>query len=154
MTVFADAMAGYHLQLGSLTLKPFAGISMVEHWSTPVDPVSRINGRSIGAKVSLDTWWRINSTAWLNVDGAWSQVQETASLRARLGYRLFEDFSVGIEAAALSDVSQEMRRAGLFLRYAWEKGEVSVGGGVSGRSWDDAARHAQPYVGITLLGRF
>jgi Cellulose biosynthesis protein BcsS len=75
-------------------------------------------------------------------------------VRARLGYRLFEDFSAGVEASTLSDINQEMRRAGLFVRYAWEKGEISVGGGVAGRSWEDTARQAQPYAGVTVLGRF
>ena len=57
LTLFGDALVGYHLQIGSLTLKPFAGISMVEHRALPFDPVSRINGRTVGAKLALDTWW-------------------------------------------------------------------------------------------------
>ena len=73
------------------------------------------------------------TVAWLNVDGAWSQIHETTSVRGRLGYRLMGDLSAGVEASTLSDVNQEMRRAGLFVRYAWGRGEVSLGGGVSGR---------------------
>ena len=154
VTLFGDALVGYHLQIGSLTLKPFAGLSMVEHRSLPFDPVSRINGRTVGAKVALETWWNIGSSAWLNVDGSWSQVHATTTVRARLGYRLFGDVSAGPEATALTDTNQEMRRAGLFIRYAWDGGEVSLSGGVSGHSWDDAARQAQPYANVSVLGRF
>ncbi len=154
ITLFGDALVGYQLQIGALTLKPFAGIAMVEHRVVPLDPVSRINGRTVGAKVALDTWWAIGPSLWLNVDGSWSQAHATTSGRARLGYRVAGDFSAGIEASTLSDVNQEMRRGGLFIRYAWEGGEVSLGGGVSGRSWDDAARRAEPYANVTLLGRF
>jgi hypothetical protein len=154
VTLFGDALVGYQLQIGSLTVKPFAGISMVDHRSLPFDSVSRINGRTLGAKLALDTWWAVGPSLWLSVDGSWSQIHETTSVRGRVGYRLIGDFSAGVEASTLSDVNQEMRRAGLFVRYTWERGEVSLGGGVSGRSWDDAARRAEPYANVTLLGRF
>ena len=154
VTLFGDALVGYHLQIGTLTLKPFAGISMVEHRALPFDPVSRINGRTFGVKVALETWWNVGSSLWLNVDGSWSQVHETTSVRARLGYKVIGDFSAGVEATTLTDLNQEVQRAGLFIRYAWERGEVSLGGGVSGRSWDDAARRAEPYANVTVLGRF
>lgn len=154
LTAFADALVGYHVQIGALTLKPFAGIAVSEHWITPLDPVSRIAGRSIGAKIALETWLNVGTSAWLNVDGSWSQVSETTSLRARAGYRLFDDVSVGFEASALSDITQEWRRTGVFLRYAWDRGEISVNAGFGGRTWEDTTRSAQPYAGITALGRF
>jgi Cellulose biosynthesis protein BcsS len=157
-TLFIDALVGYHLQIGALTLKPFAGAAMVQHVVTPVDPVSQILGRTVGVKLALDSWLRLGEAAWLNVDGSWTAVHATTSLKARLGYRVWQDLSLGIEASSLSDVNQETRRAGLFLRYAWDNGEVSVGGGVTGldwkRSWDDSLRTMQPYAGATYLGRF
>lgn len=154
ISMFADALVGYHLQWGALTLKPFAGVAMAEHWTLPSDPISRINGRSVGAKLVLESWLRMGPALWANVDASWSQVHETVNVRARLGYRLLDDFSVGAEASALSDVDQDLRRAGLFVRYAWSWGEMSIGGGVTGTSWDDAARSARPYAAATLLGKF
>ena len=154
ITGWGDALAGYHLQLGTLTLKPFAGISMVQHVVAPIDPVSQTVGRTVGIKLALDSWLRLGPAAWLNVDGGWTAVHATAQVKGRLGYRVWRDLSVGVEASALSDVNQEMRRAGLFVRYAWERGEVSIGGGVLGRDWQATARSVQPYAGATYLSRF
>ena len=70
-TTFLDAMAGYHLQLGTLTLKPFAGVSIAQHGVTPFDPVSQLIGRTVGVKLALDTWLQLGEAAYLNVDGAW-----------------------------------------------------------------------------------
>ena len=151
---FLDGLIGYHLQLGGLTLKPFAGVGMVQHAVAPLDPVTELTGRAIGVKVALDSWLRLGPAAWLNVDGSWFAVHNTAAIKMRLGTRIWEDLSIGVEASALSDVNQEMRRAGLFLRFAWEAGEVSIGGGLTGNAWAETARTAQPYAGISALGQF
>ena len=52
--------------------------------------------------------------------------------RARAGYRLIDDVSFGFEAGALRDQSRDVGRLGLFVRYAWDGGEVSISGGVAG----------------------
>ena len=108
----------------------------------------------MGVKLALDTWLRLGTAAWLNVDGSWTAVHETANVRARIGLRVWRDLSLGLEAATLSDVNQETRRAGLFLRYAWERGEISVDGGLSGQAADGMLKNPQPYAGATLLTRF
>ena len=76
-------------------------------------------------------------------------------MRARAGYRLWRNLSTGVEASALTDTNQEVRRAGLFLRYAWEKGEFSISGGVEGHAWLEMGRQTpKPYAGVSLLGRY
>ena len=119
-----------------------------------LDPVSAVTGRRLGIKLALDTWLRLGTAVWLNVDGSWTTVHETANVRARLGTRVWRDLSIGLEAASLSDVNQETRRAGVFLRYAWERGEISVGGGLSGQTSDAIIKNPQPYAGATVLTRF
>lgn len=151
---FLDALAGYHIQLGTLTLKPFAGISIAQQAVTPFDPVNPLGGRTLGLKLALETWLRFGDHVWLNVDGSWTTVHATAAGRARLGLRVWQDLSAGIEASVLSDVNQEMRRAGLFVRYAWDRGEISLGGGLTAHSWAQTLGAEQFYAGATYLRRF
>lgn len=154
-TTFLDGFVGYQFQFGTVTLKPFVGVTLVQHAVVPVDPVSALSGRVIGVKLALDTWTRLGDAGWVNVDGSWTPVHQTTSVKARMGVRIWRDLSLGAEASTLSDVNQEMRRGGAFVRYAWDGGEFSIGGGVSARDWFAmGGTTAQPYAGATLLGRF
>lgn len=153
-SLLGDALVGYQLQLGRLTLKPFAGIAIVQYAVSPVDPVSQTTGWTVGPKLSLESWLWLSDDLWVAADGSWTTVHDTTSVKARSGYRVWGNLSAGLEASLLTDVNQEMRRAGLHLRYSWERGEVSLGAGVTGASFVDAARSHAPYVSVTLLGKF
>jgi Cellulose biosynthesis protein BcsS len=154
LTNFSDIFVGYHVQVGALTLKPFAGLATAQHAVTPRDPVSPLIGRTIGVKLALDTWLSLGAQAWLNIDGSWTDVHETAAIKGRLGYRVWRDLSFGVEGQAVSDVNQESRRAGVFLRFSGAYGEVSIGGGVAGHSWLEMPRSRDPYASATVMGRF
>jgi hypothetical protein len=42
----------------------------------------------------------------------------------------------------------------LFVRYAWEGGEISLAGGVSGRFFEDAQDMTDPYATMTWLVQY
>ena len=171
---FADLLAGYHWQLGPLTLKAFAGLAAAEH--APTDPTSFLEGTALGPKAVLETWWTIGDQAWASLDLAFSmphmQVSDRiVSLvdrdridyagRLRLGWRLWPELSVGFEGGAGGPLAPTLQstwasgiaHAGGFLRFEWAQGEVSVSGGLAAGG-DDREGHSRPYGTVSVLTRF
>lgn len=129
---FGDLLLGYQHQFGPLTLKAFMGLSTESHNLAPPDPDSSVVGADLGAKVALESWWEIGPKTWSSLDISWSTVHGgTYAARARAGYRLRPQLSVGIEAAADGDAEYDGGRGGGFLRYTWAAGEISASAGAS-----------------------
>lgn len=74
----------------------------------------------------------------------------TFSVRSRYGYRVLRTLSVGPEAGINGNNEHINGRAGLFARYDWAGGEISVSAGVSG----DIAEPANPYGTVNFMRRF
>jgi hypothetical protein len=133
---FADILAGYQLSYGGATIKAFAGLAMDQQDLAPIDICNRASGRQGGFKGVIESWTNLTPSIWVAADASWAQAHETYALRLRLGYRLHADLSIGLEEAAVGNVAGDETRSGLFARYDWAGGEVSLAGGVSGEHFD------------------
>ena len=131
-----------------MTAKAFAGASMSSEQHAKPDPKSKNDGTEYGAKGVLELWLNMGDDAWTSFD-----------FRAtRPSQRNFGAMALRLAHPALVSVGPELRydknielgdgewngRAGLFVRYEWAGGEVSVAGGVSERVGDWRARTRRP----------
>lgn len=152
---YAEALIGYQMRFGELTAKAFVGIAAIDHTVSPDDPIELggllTQGMEYGVKGALELWLNLGSTAWTSLDASWTNAHQTYAGRWRLGYRILPTVSLGLEAGIngnaldeariLDDGSQrdELRpqsRVGLFARYEWNSGEVSISGGLSNNAYD------------------
>jgi hypothetical protein len=135
---FADLLLGYHKQVGSLTIKFLAGLTVADH--TARDPFSDLDGPGVGGKAVLETWWNATDRIWLSTDLSYGSLHSSYSTRARLGWRIWPELSLGFEGGAAGSLDTDIARAGAFLRYEWATGEVSVSSGMAfesfGGDWD------------------
>ncbi len=153
-TAFVDALVGYLQRLGPLTAKAFAGVSAIEHDVRPSDPQNPVQGREYGPKAVLELWLNMGDAAWSSLDASWTTAHETYAGRIRTGYRLFDDVSFGVEARVNGNALDKDARGGLFVRYAWTGGEISLAGGLAGRFFDDAHDMHDPYGTLCWLMQF
>ena len=155
-TAFSDALVGYLKRFGPLTAKAFVGVSAIDHDIRPYDRENPVQGFAIGPKAVVELWLNMGEKAWGSADLAWTSAHQTYSGRARSGYRVYPglDLSIGAEARLDGNEQDKDTRGGLFARYAWTGGEVSLAGGVSGRFFDDADNTVAPYSTLTWLMQF
>lgn len=147
---FSDVLVGYHAQLGSLTLKSYAGLAADVHLTDPHDPANALDGAAIGAKLLIETWFNLTPHLWTAVDLSWSQAHANTSARGRLGWRVVPSVSLGAEAGAYGNVESDGGRLGGFVRYEWADGEISASGGITG-----SLRAADaPFAALSLTTRF
>ena len=147
---FADLLVGYHVTTGDLTVKAFAGANFDGHALTPFDPGNPVADRMIGAKAALETWLTLGANDWAALDLSYSVAHASYYSRLRLGHRILPDVSIGLEGGAYGNRASDNARGGGFLRYAWDGGEISASGGVSG----DIAKPTTPYATLVYLSRF
>jgi hypothetical protein len=153
-TGFVDALVGYLDRLGPLTAKAFVGISAIEHDVRPYDPQNPVQGRAYGPKAVVELWLNMGESAWSSLDASWTSAHETYAGRFRTGYRLFDDVSLGLEARVNGNELDKDARGGVFARYAWHGGEVSLAGGVAGRFLEDGHDMHDPYATLCWLMQF
>lgn len=155
---YAEALIGYYLRLGSLTAKAFAGASMSTEHHLTRDPSNHDDGTEYGAKVALELWLNMGDEAWSSLDLSYATARSESSSRWRTGWRLEPHLSVGPELRYDRNVETGNGdwngRAGLFARYDWVGGEVSLAGGVSSRvdDWDTA--DVSPYGTLNVLFQY
>jgi hypothetical protein len=153
-TAFTDTLVGYLMRLGPLTAKAFLGASAIMHDVRPMDPQNPVQGLAYGPKGVAEFWLNMGNSAWSSLDVNWTSAHQTYSGRVRTGYRVFDDVSVGAEARVIGNALDKDARGGLFVRYAWEGGEVSFAGGVAGRFFEDAQDMRDPYATMTWLMQY
>ncbi len=68
--------------------------------------------------------------------------------------RVVGDLTLGAEGRIDGNALDRDARGGLFLRYAWSGGEVSLAGGVSGRVFEDARDMTIPYATLNWLTQY
>jgi hypothetical protein len=157
---FADALLGYHKQLGPLTLKVFAGLTAADRQIRPDDPETVIHGLGFGGKVALETWWNVSDQAWTAVDLSWGSLYQSYAARARLGWRFMPALSAGLEAGAVGNLECDIVRVGGFVRYELASGEISLSGGASndklrdGGSGPAIVQASAPFAMLSWLTRF
>lgn len=151
---FTDVLAGYHLQLGTLTIKFFAGLMAEDRHAD--GPDASLDGADWGGKAVLETWWTITDHAWLSADVSFGSLNTAFSSRARLGWRMLPELSVGLEGGVVSALEREIARAGGFVRYEWQTGEASLSAGMAfdGLDNDWNGPHSGPFGTVSVLMRF
>jgi hypothetical protein len=157
---FTDVLVGYHKQLETLTIKVFAGVTTAQHRVQPDDPETTIRGPGLGGKAALEAWWTMSDRAWSSVDVSWGSLHATYAARGRLGWRIVPTLSAGLEVGGAGNRECDIVRAGGFLRYEWESGELSASGGLSsdkvwqGAGRPDVAQSSAPFATLSWLARF
>ena len=165
---FAEAVAGYQMKLGTLTAKAFAGVAWSETLTTPHDPSVPDLGAHLAPKGALELWLDIGASAFAQLDAGWSSHRQTTQALARLGWRVTPELSGGIEAGVLTrelpvhayrgtrTVEHQEAKAGLFARYEFARGEISLSGGMvsEDRETPVLSQDAKPYAAATWLWRF
>lgn len=147
-TTFTEALAGYLHQFGPLTVKVFAGIVVIGHGILPIDPDNSVQGFEYGPKGTVELWLNVGENGYASLDLGATSAHWTSSGRARVGYRVSPTLSAGFEGIVninaedleprgdLEVPSNEQlvfdnKRAGIFVRYEWDWGELSASGGLS-----------------------
>jgi Cellulose biosynthesis protein BcsS len=150
---FADWLVGYHKQFGGLTLKFLTGLTVADH--CPDDPQATFHGYGVGGKAVVEAWWNVTNRVWVSTDLSWGSLHQSYGSRARLGWRLWPELSLGLEGGAAGALETDVARVGGFVRYEWASGEVSLSGGLSGdgptSGWIDV--HG-PFATLSVLTRF
>ncbi len=179
-TAYGEVLAGYLYRYKSLTMKGFAGLSFIDHDITPFDTENISIGGDWGAKGVLEFWYDSGPKSWSSLDLAFTTAHNTASARLRSGYRLWPELSLGVESALNADGQAQCKmalptqdgcrldagdtavkslmdfgRAGVFARYEWAGGEVSVSAGALGQFLSAGGDvEINPYVTANFIKQF
>lgn len=172
---YVEGLIGYQKRFGELTAKAFVGIAAIDHQVSPNDPIAAggllTQGLEYGAKGAVEMWLNLGSNAWTSLDASFTSAHNTYAGRWRLGYRVLPTVSLGLEAGmngnavsgekvlddgSLRDPLRPQGRVGLFARYEWNGGEISVSGGLSNSEYDFAGADGfkQAYGTVSWLMRF
>jgi len=155
---YAEMLVGYYLRLGALTAKAFAGASMSSEQHLVKDPAIDRDGTKYGFKGAIELWLDMNSRSWTSLDVSYATARDETSGRWRAGWRVAPHVSVGPELRYDKNIETGddnwNGRSGLFVRYDWTGGEVSVAGGVSGRVYNWDATDVSPYGTLNVLFQF
>lgn len=154
---YFDALVGYYLKLGDVTAKIFAGATMSSHKHLVPDPNSSLEGTQFGGKAALELWWDATPSAWTSLDISYATTFDERSARWRAGWRITPSVSIGPELRYDSNLGGDgdwMSKAGLFARYAWTGGEVSLAGGVATTHSDRDGDSSSPYGTVNVLFQF
>jgi hypothetical protein len=146
---FAEFLLGYQKQYGPLTLKAFAGVSAAHHQSTQRDAESTVSGLDHDFKGMLEAWLNMTERSWASLDLAWSSAHDIRQ-RLRLGFAIWPDLSLGVEAEAAGHADDDDGRGGAFVRYSWASGEIAASGGPS----LDRSMTTGAYATLNVLTRF
>jgi Cellulose biosynthesis protein BcsS len=130
-TSFSDILAGYQLSAGQLTVKAYAGLASDSQDLSTRDLCNASQGLDYGAKAVVEGWLNITPTIWAALDGSWTAAHAGYAAKLRVGYRILDDLSIGLEESATGNVAGQQLNSGAFVRYEWSWGEASVTGGVS-----------------------
>ncbi|MFA5956943.1 cellulose biosynthesis protein BcsS [Hyphomicrobium sp.] len=153
---YAEALLGYYLQLGQLTAKAFAGASMSsEKHLNAIDPSNDNDGTEFGVKGALEFWLTLSDTSWTSLDFSYSTARNETASRWRTGWRMTPALSIGPELRYDKNIETGddawTGRSGLFARYEWTGGEISLAGGAEWWVDDWAPEAPSAYGNLNLL---
>jgi len=146
----AEALAGWQVNTGAVTVRLFAGVAYEDQVITPDDPENALAGAHVGAKLALETWFDLASWAWLSADVSYATTFDAYSGAAKLGLRPVRWLSLGPEGRAFGDREFDAHRLGGFARWHCGGCDVTISGGVSGDYDDDAGA----YGALSFYRRF
>lgn len=158
---YIEALVGYQKRYGELTAKAFVGIAGISHTFDKQDLGNETSGDSYGVKGTLELWLNLWSTAWTSLDLSHATAHDTSAARWRAGWRVLPTLSIGPELRYDSNSSldknlaeQYAARAGGFVRYEWNGGEISLASGVSERVVDSEQQGQDVYGTANVLIQF
>ncbi|WP_245279919.1 cellulose biosynthesis protein BcsS [Hyphomicrobium sp. 99] len=155
---YAEVLLGYYLQLGRLTAKAFAGASMSSEQHLKRDPNKGDDGTTFGVKGALELWLTLNADSWTSLDLSYSTARNESSARWRSGWRFSPKLSIGPELRYDKNIETGDNawngRAGLFTRYEWSGGEISLAGGGLWRVDDWSPAVPSAYGNINVLFQY
>jgi hypothetical protein len=134
---FAAALLGYQLQPGRLILKLFAGIEAEDQHIVPHDPNNSVQGGALGLRLQAESWLDLSPRMFLSADATYGTAFQEYWALARLGLRLRERFSLGLEGGALGNEEYNAGRGGGFARVNFRAMEVTLSGGFTGNYLED-----------------
>lgn len=110
------AMAGYRFVQDKTIVTVFAGLDVQNHRLTPDDPTNSLRGTHAGIRAAIEFWHEPDALSMWAADASASSVGPSYSWRIAVGWRVFDSFYLGPEAAAFSDgKSYRQLRAGLHI---------------------------------------
>lgn len=174
-TWFYEALVGYLHTFGPLTAKAFVGVVEIDHRTAEAKRPGVLSGAEFGFKGVLEFWLNIDRDWYASLDLAYATAHDTRSARARVGYRLDRNISLGLEARFNQDSQADYKMSsaerrdlqtdpldyswlGAFARYEWESGEISASAGLNAGSFSGSdgwfADDPSVYATINVLTRF
>lgn len=152
---FIDILAGYQATIGGTVAKAFAGIAIDDQELSPADICNPTAGRAQGVKLAAETWTELTPAIWLALDGSWSSAHGAYSARSRLGFRVLPRLSLGLEDGVAGSTGGYLLRSGVFARYDWSGGEVSLSGGLASDRLDfRGATRDDAWAAVSVLFRY
>jgi len=94
-------MPGWRFARDSFTVSVFAGAVVQDYRLRPADPGSRLHGLYEGGQFSGEVWYQPSQNTMTAVNGSVASIGPTGSVRAALGWRVFDAMFVGPESAVL-----------------------------------------------------
>lgn len=135
---FGSALVGYQFHpRGNLVVKLFAGIESDSQIISPHDPHNSVQGSALGLKLQAETWTDLSERYFLSADASYGTAFQQYWALARLGYRLRERLSLGLEGGALGNEEYNAGRGGGFARVTLRAMEVTLSSGFTGNYLED-----------------
>ena len=134
---FAAALVGYQLRPGRLILKLFAGIEAGDQHIVPHDPNNSVQGSALGLRLQAESWLDLSQRMFLSADATYGTAFQEYWALARLGLRLGERVSLGLEGGALGNEEYNAGRGGGFARVNFRAMEVTLSSGFTGNYLED-----------------
>jgi len=145
------AMPGWRFTRPDLTVSVFAGPVVQDYRLSPYDPGSRLRGLYVGGQFVTEVWYQPTVNTMAAVNGTLASIGPTGSVRAAVGYRVFDAMFIGPESQMLWCGNFQQLEVGAHitaLRFAAL--EWSAGGG-----WSmDSDRRTGPYLRLGFSARY
>lgn len=143
-------MPGWRFKSGKTEVTVFAGLDIENHRLRPDDPGSNLRGTDTGIRIAVDYWTEPTATTMAQLNAAASTIDGSYLLHAAFGWRAFDTFYVGPDAARFASGGYEQTRIGLHVTALHIANiEWSAGAG-----WAlDSDNRSGPYFRVGLLTR-
>ena len=135
----------------AVIVKLYAGIEAEDQHIVPHDPNNSVQGSALGLRLQAESWLDLNQRMFVSADAAYGTAFQEYWVQARLGYRLRECFSLGLEGGALGNEEYNAGRGGGFARVTYRAMEVTLSSGFTGNYLED---EPSVYVALGLYRPF
>jgi hypothetical protein len=146
----ASLMPGWRFRRGSLIATAYAGLDLQHHSLTPFDPGSSLHGGKAGLRTTVELWYEPTPTTMVAADATYSTIGAAHGGRIAYGWKFWNRFYLGPEAAIFLCDNYQQHRFGLhFTGLKTEHFELSGAIGFI----DDSDERDGAYVRLGFLAR-